>query len=53
MAYKNKLSAFENSTLTFDLTQIQVLSFQCKHFFMQVYKAFKYVLKIILKSVGF
>ena len=39
MAYKTKtdsltMSTVKNPTFTFDLTQIQVVSFQCNHFFL-------------------
>jgi hypothetical protein len=30
-----KMSTVKNSTFTFDLTQIQVVSFQCNQFFIQ------------------
>jgi hypothetical protein len=29
-----KMSTVKNHTFTFDLTQIQVVSFQCNHFFI-------------------
>jgi hypothetical protein len=39
MAYKKKtdsmkMSTIKNPTFTFDLTQIQMVSFQCNHFFI-------------------
>ena len=59
MAYKKKtgslkMSTFKNPTLTFDLTQIQVVCFQCNQFFyLKTTRDIKYGLKIILKYVGF
>ena len=47
------MSTVNNSTITFDLTQIQVVSFQCNQFFIKNHKYIKYGLKIILKYVGF
>jgi hypothetical protein len=47
------MSTLKNPTFTFDLTQIQVVSFQCNQFFILNHKDIKYGLKIILKSVGF
>ena len=57
-AYKKKtdspkMSTVKNPTFTFDLAQIQVVSFQCNHLFHLNHKDIKYGLKIILKSVGF
>ena len=48
-----KMSTVKNPTFTFDLTQIQVVSFQCNQFFIKNHKDIKYGLKIILKYVGF
>jgi hypothetical protein len=48
-----KMSTAKNPTFTFDLTQIQVVSFQCNHFFIQNHKDIKYGLNSILKYVGF
>jgi hypothetical protein len=45
------MSTFKNPTFTFDLTQIQVVSFQCNQFFIKNHKDIKYGLKIILKYV--
>ena len=54
MAYKKKqMSTIKNPTFTFDLTQIQVVSFQCNQFLLNTHKDIKYGLKIILKYVGF
>ena len=58
MAYKKKtdslkMSTIKNSTFTFDLAQIQVVSFQCNQFFIKNHKDIKCRLKIILKYVGF
>jgi hypothetical protein len=38
-----KMSTVKNPTFTFDLTQIQVVSFQCNQFFIQNHKNIKYV----------
>ena len=53
-AYIPKMSTVKNPTFTFDLTQIQVVPFQCNQFFF-IYnrKDIKYGLKIIQKFVGF
>ena len=48
-----KMSTVKNPTFTFDLTQMQVVSFQCNQFFIKNHKDIKYRLKIILKYVGF
>jgi hypothetical protein len=40
------MSTVKNPTFTFDLTQIQVVSFQCNHFFILNNKDIKYGLKI-------
>ena len=58
IAYKKKtgslkMSTVKNPTFTFDLTQIQVVSFQCHQFFYLKGKDITYGLKIILKYVGF
>jgi hypothetical protein len=47
------MSTVKNPTFTFDLTQIQVVSFQCNQFVIQNHKDIKYGLKIILKYVGY
>jgi hypothetical protein len=46
------MSTVKNPTFTFDLRQIQVVSFQCNQFFILNHKDIKYGLKIILKYVG-
>ena len=43
------MSTVKNPTFTFDLTQIQVVSFQCNQLFILNHKNIKYGLKIILK----
>ena len=48
-----KLPTLQNPTFTLNLTQIQVVSFQCNQFFIQNHKVIKYGLKIILISIGF
>jgi hypothetical protein len=54
MAYKKKkhLLEAENPTFMFALTQIQVVTFQCKHIFINDHKVTKCRLTTILKSVG-
>jgi len=47
------MSTVKNPTFIFDLTQMQVVSFQCNHLFILNHKDIKYGLKIILTSVGF
>ena len=48
-----KLSTLKNHTFAFDLTQIQVVSFKCNHFFYLKPQGIKYGLNIILISVCF
>jgi SUMO ligase MMS21 Smc5/6 complex component len=48
-----KLSTLKNHTLACDLTQIQVVSFKCNHFFYLKAQGIKYGLNIILISVCF
>jgi hypothetical protein len=43
------MSTVKNPTFTFDLTQIQVVSFQCNQFFYLKHKDIKYGLTIILQ----
>ena len=43
------MSTVKNPTFTFDLTQIQMVSFQCNQLFILNHKNIKYGLKIILK----
>jgi hypothetical protein len=43
------MSTVKNPTFTFDLTQIQVVSFQCNQLFILNHKDIKYGLKIIRK----
>jgi hypothetical protein len=42
------MSTVKNPTFTFDLTQIQVVSFQCNQFVIENNKDIKYGLKIII-----
>ena len=48
-----KLPTLKNLTFAFDLTQIQVVSFQYNQFFIENHKVIKYGLKIIMISVCF
>jgi hypothetical protein len=45
------LSTLENPTFTFALTQIHVVTFECKQFFIYDHKVIKCGFKIILISV--
>ena len=49
---QHTLPTLKKPTFTFNLTQIQVVSFQCNQFFIKNHKDIKYGLKIILKYVG-
>jgi len=48
-----ELSTLENSTLTFALTPILVVTFKCVQLFIQDHKVIQYGFKIILEYVGF
>ena len=53
---KKKMSAWScqplKILLSLALTQIQMVTFQCKHIFIQDHKVIKYGFKMTLKSVG-